>query len=136
MSKVIHISSASYIALHSLAFIASSKNITNIKTISEAINMAESHVAKIIQTFVKFGYLKSTRGPKGGLILSKSPALISLLEIYESIEGEIQLDNCPTECDKCPFKKCIFGGLPQKLSQEFKNYMKNMTLQGFINENI
>ena len=135
MSKIINISSASFIALHSLAYIANCDQITNIKTISQTINMAESHVAKIIQLLVKYGYLKSTRGPKGGLVLIKTPSSITLLEIFELIEGEIQIDNCPTQCIKCPFKTCIFGGLPQKMSMEFLNYMQNKTLQQFIKEN-
>jgi Rrf2 family transcriptional regulator, nitric oxide-sensitive transcriptional repressor len=135
MSKVLNISSASYIALHSIADIASCKTKINIKTISSFINIAEMHVAKIIPSIVNFGYLKSTRGPKGGLMFSKHTSSVTLLEIFELIEGSIQIDNCPTECKKCPFKTCIFGGLPQKMSLEFQNYMQNKTIEQFINEN-
>jgi Rrf2 family nitric oxide-sensitive transcriptional repressor len=136
MGKVINISSASFIALHSLAYISSSDKIINVHMISKAINMPESHVAKIVQTLVKFNYLKSSRGPNGGIANAKPPSSITLLEIFELIEGSIQTDFCPSECEDCPFKTCIFGGLPSKMSLEFKDYMKNKTLQQFINENI
>lgn len=135
MGKVINISSASFIALHSLAYISSCEKIINVHKISNAINMPVSHVAKIIQMLVKFNYLKSSRGPNGGIETVKSPSSVTLLEIFELIEGSFQTDFCPSECESCPFKTCIFGGLPGRMSLEFKNYMQNKTLQQFINEN-
>ncbi len=135
MNKIVNISNASFIALHSLAYVASCKKVIIIQKISETIKIAESHVAKLIQTHLKFGYLKSTRGPKGRLVLIKSPINISLLEIFELIEGSLQIDNCPTQCKMCSFKTCIFGGLPQKMSLEFQKYMQNKALEQFINEN-
>jgi Rrf2 family transcriptional regulator, nitric oxide-sensitive transcriptional repressor len=135
MGKIINISSASFIALHSLAYISSCNKIISIQKISDAINMPESHVAKIVQMLVKFNYLKSSRGPKGGIIQLKSPSAVTLLEIFELVEGSFQTDFCPSDCADCPFKSCIFGGLPLRMSLEFKEYLKNKTLEQFINEN-
>lgn len=135
MSKLINISNASFIALHSVAIVARLKGIVTIKKIAEITAMSENHIAKVIQTLVKNGYLKSVRGPKGGFELGKQTKSIFLIDLFELIEGKIKDDTCPTACAVCSFKTCIFGGLPRKHTNEFREYLARTSLDIFLKAN-
>jgi len=124
MPKILNISEASTIALHSMGLIGRSPKLMNSQEIAEITGFSKSHISKIMQQLVKFGYLVSTRGPKGGFIISNKGKEVSLLEIYNLIEGESEEKICKISCQVCPFKTCIFGGLEEKFANEFKEYLK------------
>jgi len=68
----------------------------------------ERYLAKIIQDLRRSGLIRSVRGASGGYVLSKSPPEISLLDIWEGLEGALCPVDCldsPTVCDmrdECP----------------------------------
>jgi len=132
MSKILNVSEAVAIALHSMALIAQSDEILNVNKIADITKFSKSHLAKVMQQLVRFNYLKSTRGPEGGYILAKKPEEISLKEIYNLIEGEIDNNFCNYHLDKCLFNKCVFGGLNRKFTNEFSEYLTNNTLNDII----
>ncbi|MFN3556951.1 MAG: RrF2 family transcriptional regulator [Bacteroidales bacterium] len=123
MSKILNISEAATIALHSMGLIARSDKLVNTQEIADITGFSKNHISKILQQLVRNGYLVSTRGPKGGFLISEKAKKISLMEIYSLIEGELEDNSCKMQCVSCPFKTCIFGGLEQKFSNEFRNYL-------------
>ena len=66
MSRIVCLSEAGSIAIHSMVLIARSKEIMNVINIAKATEASKHHVAKVLQRLVKEGYLTSNRGPKGG----------------------------------------------------------------------
>jgi Rrf2 family transcriptional regulator, nitric oxide-sensitive transcriptional repressor len=123
MSKILNISEAATIALHSIGLIARSEKLVNAQEVADVTGFSKNHISKILQQLVKNGYLNSTRGPKGGFLISEKAKSSNLMEIYNLIEGELEDNSCKSNCAHCPFKTCIFGGLEQKFSNEFKNYL-------------
>ena len=132
MGKVVHISEAASLAVHSMALIANSKEMLNVNHIAELTHSSRNHLAKVMQLLVKNNYLESTRGPKGGFLLKGDPTKINLLQIYELIEGELEHHYCNNGDEKCPFKSCVFGGLADKFSLEFAEYLRKTTLSELI----
>lgn len=132
MAKIVHISEAASLAVHSMALVAGSKEMLNVNQIADMTNSSRNHLAKVMQTLVKNNYLDSVRGPKGGFTLKGDPAKINLLEIYELIEGSLEHHYCGIGEQKCPFRTCVFGGLADKFSREFVNYLKSTTLSQLI----
>ena len=130
MSKIFNISEAATIAIHSMGIIARSEQSLNVQQIAGMTGFSKNHTAKILQQLVKNEFLQSVRGPKGGFTLKKQASDISLMEIYRVIEGDIneETTNCKMHCDNCPFRACIFGGLTEKFSLEFRNYLNDKTL--------
>jgi len=112
--------------------IAKSKEKLNATELAISTNVSRNHLAKVMQQLTKFGYLISDRGPKGGFILNKLPEEICLLDIFEMVEGNIEDISCMGNCEICPFKDCIFGGLTSKFTNEFKNYLKNTKISDLI----
>jgi Rrf2 family protein len=132
LSKIINISEAASIAIHSMVTIAKAKDKINATELAKASNFSRNHLAKVMQQLTKCGYLISDRGPKGGFILGRKATEISLLEIFELVEGDIEDISCMGNCAICPFKDCIFGGLTSKLSREFKEYLTKTKISDLI----
>ena len=133
MSKIVNISEAASLALHSLALIAKSEKMINVIEISKNMNFSKNHLSKILQVLVRNDYLKSIRGPKGGFELKKKAQEITLLEIYEIFEGKIACHTCAMKNnEKCTFNNCIFGYLPGQFSKEFEDYLRNTSIADLI----
>jgi len=130
VGRILNISEAASIALHSMGVIARSKELLNIQQIAEATGFSRNHTAKVLQQLAKNNLLTSARGPKGGFLLRKKASEISLMEIYRVIEGDINIEDtlCKVSCELCPFNNCIFGGLKEKFSREFRKHLQTSTL--------
>lgn len=133
MSRIVGISEAASIAIHVMVLIARSENNNmNVNKLSELTGASRNHIAKVMQRLVKFSFVKSTRGPSGGFVLSKAPSEISLLNIYEAIEGEMALADCPFDKNICPFDKCLMNGIVHRMTDEFREYFKSQKLSDLL----
>ncbi len=132
MAKLVHFSEAASLALHAMVLIAKSENHVNVNSIAEEMGASRNHLAKVLQQLVKHGFLKSVRGPSGGFVLSKPANQMTILEIYEAIEGRIDVPECPLDRQICPFNKCLMNGLVTDVTLQFKKYFGEQTLEDFI----
>lgn len=128
MARIIALSEAVSIAIHGIVLIAKSENEINVTQIAEQTDTSRHHVAKIMQRLVKDNFLISQRGPKGGFKLKKDPKNVTFLDVVESIDGKIEIGDCPVEKPDCPFDECLFGDVAINISNEFKNFLQNQTL--------
>jgi Rrf2 family protein len=128
MHKLINISEASSIAIHSLALIAKLDKHINATHIAKLTGFSKNHLSKILQILVKQGYLSSNRGPKGGFNLIRDPQEISLLEVYELIEGKSANDFCTEHNPICPFMDCIYGDIVEEISIIFHKKFSERTI--------
>ncbi|RUA25679.1 MAG: Rrf2 family transcriptional regulator [Bacteroidetes bacterium] len=120
MSKLINISEATSIAIHSLALIGYEDKQLNANEIAKRTSFSKNHLSKVLQTLVKQGYLRSVRGPRGGFTLSVEAKDITLLEIFEVFEGKILNNYCFGHFESCPFEDCIFGDIVDDVTVRFK----------------
>lgn len=128
MDKLFNISEAANIAIHSIALIAGSNKILSASEIAAEMDFSRNHVAKVLQTLSKARLISSTRGPKGGFVLAKPPESISIWDIMQLIDGNIEVMHCRGAENICPFKQCVYGDIRQKLFHEFKTYYSNRTI--------
>ncbi len=132
MSKIVSLTEAASIALHGMIIVAKTEKMSNVMRIAEVTGSSRHHVAKIFQRLVKDNFLESHRGPTGGFTLKQDPADITLLQIYESIEGKIEVSKCPMDKSICPFGKCIMDNVTRKMTLEFKNHLESHTLADYL----
>jgi Rrf2 family protein len=132
MSKLLNISEATSIAIHSMALIAYEDKQLNANEIAKRTSFSKNHLSKVLQTLVKQGYLKSVRGPRGGFTLRVKPKDISLLEVFEVFEGKILNDYCFGHLKNCPFENCIFGDIVDDVTVQFKQAFANRTIGDVI----
>ena len=132
MSKIVSLSEAASIAIHGIVLIAKSDKQINVIQIAEATSTSKHHVAKVFQRLVKAGYLNSLRGPTGGFTLKKKPEDITFLNIYETIEGEITVTECPMEKPTCPFPSCIMENKLNEMTLEFKAFLESKQISNYL----
>lgn len=133
MSKFLTITEASSIAIHGMVLLAKRDRPMNVGEISEVIDSSKHHVAKVFQRLAKYNYVKSVRGPTGGFSLAVPPADISLLDIFESIEGKLQShEACPFGKGQCPFDDCLFENFIRDATIQFKDFLSARTLDTYV----
>lgn len=129
MSRMIKISEALSLALHGMVYIASRPGeILTVDQVARVLRASSAHLHKVFQRLSNVGLLKSCRGPKGGYALAKPSDAISLLEIYEAIEGPLSIDNCLFDHPICQGPTCIFGDLLETTHKRYQAYLEGMRL--------
>lgn len=110
MSHALRISEAASFAMHAMGLIASSADRSlSVRSIAERFKISQAHLSKVLQRLTKVGLLTSTRGPKGGFALARSPSDITLLEVFEAIEGPLVPCRCLFSEPWCDGSDCILG---------------------------
>lgn len=132
MSKIVTLSEAASIALHGMILVAKSDKLINVLKLAERTSSSKHHVAKVFQRLVKEQFISSHRGPSGGFSLKKKAEDITLLEIYEAIEGKIEIQECPIEKQICTFDKCILDSITKDMTLQYRDYLKGQTLAMFL----
>ncbi len=133
MGSIVKFSEAASIAIHGVILVAKSEKFLNVTKIAETLNGSRHHVAKVMQRLAKDGFIKSMRGPTGGFVLTKKPEEISFLDLYESTEGKITIEECPfNRQDICTFEKCILNNITPKMTKDFIRYMEKQFISDFI----
>ena len=132
MSKIITLSEASTIGLHAMVLIARSGEGMNVQTVADKTGSSRHHIAKVMQRLVKENLLTSTRGPSGGFVLKRKPTEINLLQIYECIEGKIEISTCPLDHEICAFEKCLMNNLTQTMTKQVIEYLESRTLASYL----
>ena len=132
MSKLVSLSEAASIAIHGMILIAGAGESLSVTQIAEMTGTSKHHVAKVMQRLAKEGYISSQRGPSGGFTLIKLPEEISFLDIYEAIEGKIEIHDCPMDKKVCPFDKCIMDNVMNRMTREFKEYLNVQLISDYI----
>jgi len=129
MANVLKISEAASLALHTMVYLAADDGrLATTHQISEVLRVSEAHLSKVLQRLGKVGLVDSTRGPGGGFKLGKSGEQISLLEVYEAIEGPLTPTNCLLGTPICSGEKCILGGLLEDVNRRVKEYFAQTRL--------
>jgi len=129
MSSAFKISEAASLALHTMVlFAARPDELFSTRQIASILGVSEAHLAKVLQRLARAGLARSIRGPKGGFALGKDAEQITLLDVYEVIEGPLESRNCLLATRICNGKRCIFGGLLQTVDEHIRRYMAETRL--------
>ncbi len=128
MSSVVRISEASTIALHATAIIAAAEHNPVATTgIAEVLGVSQAHLAKVMQRLTRAGLVSSTRGPRGGFTLAKPAKEVSLLDVYEAVEGPLMKTTCLLSKQLCG-GQCILGDLLVKVNTLVDTHLRHTSL--------
>ncbi len=127
------ISDAASLGLHAMVYLAANPDrLVSNAEIAGGLNISEAHLSKVLQSLVKAGLANSTRGPTGGFSLERAGDEITLLEVYETIEGPLVQTDCLLGKPACDGKHCIMGGLLKSVDLQVKEYLAGKTLNELI----
>jgi len=127
--RLFKLSEAVALALHAGVILAErSDELISTKQLAEGLQASESHLSKVMQRLARAGLVSSTRGPGGGFRLDRAAKDVSLLDIYEAIEGKLHVVGCLFDRPVCDGHFCILGNLIYRLETEAFEYLKSHTL--------
>jgi Rrf2 family protein len=131
---MLKISEAASLALHTASLLAAfpQKRLTT-GEIARQFKVSEAHLSKVLQRLAKQNLVKSNRGPTGGFTLNQPSNSISLLQIYEAIEGPFQWEKCLLGHPECPVGHCLLGDMLETVNDRFYNYMSKTKLADAAN---
>ena len=94
-----------------------------------------SFLEQLFLRLKKNNLVESTRGPRGGYILSKNPGEIKLSSIIKAVDEKIKTVKCKKESKKgCNGKsiKCITHDLWDDLEIHINNFFEKNTLKDIV----
>ena len=101
-------------ALHALMYMVrhSTQLPATTSTIAKAEGIPSEYLSKIFQQLVKAKFVRAVTCKKKGYVFARPPEEISLLELFETIEGGLLFDDCllkSCECSGTTENCCIFA---------------------------
>ncbi|AJE46974.1 RrF2 family transcriptional regulator [Celeribacter indicus] len=105
--------------------------------IAQAANASENHLAQVVHLLATSGYIETTRGRAGGLVLARPAGEISIGEVFRQFEAGVPFAECFSGVDNtCPLKvACRLRGALQAALDAFYGVLDGMTLQDLIEDN-
>ena len=129
MTGILKISEAASLALHTAVLLAIKEDkVFSTGEIAREIKVSEAHLSKVLQRLTRAGVVQSLRGPKGGFKLARSPDEITLLQVYEALEGSLAPKGCLFESRICGTGDCILGGLIAGVNNQVGEYLAKTKL--------
>jgi Rrf2 family protein len=129
MGNAIKFSAAASLALHATAVMAGARGERVSTTqIAERLGVSEFHLSKVLQQLAKAGLVRATRGPTGGYRLTRPPSQLTVKEIYEALEGKLDIQHCLFGAPVCGKDECPLGSFLERLSQEMRKGLGKMTI--------
>jgi Rrf2 family protein len=102
-------------------------------TLSERLNIPLPFLHQIGHVLMQAGLIKALPGPKGGLRLSRSAGSITVLNVVEAIEGNVELNPNPMNTNRTNRD----GGdtiapVWEDLQSKILNYLDGITLEQLL----
>ena len=99
------------------------------REIAASQGISEKYISRLIVPLNKAGFVRSIRGVKGGFVLAKNPADITLLAVVEAMEGRVAVVECVTDKAFCAKSNdCSACEMWTGLSAEIRQAMAKVPL--------
>jgi len=120
-------------AMLDLASKESNKPVT-LDMISQRQNISLSYLEQLFAKLRKASLVKSIRGPGGGYLLKISPEEITLTQIIEAVDENIDLRRCQGLKNCLRGKQCLSHHLWCEVSDQIRNFLSTRNLQQVIDD--
>jgi len=132
MAKIIRFPKTISIAFYSLVFLSLSARRMNVDEIAHYTSNSKNHTALILKYLAKNNFIKSQRGPAGGFGMARAPEEISLLEVWETMEGQFKIEGCISGHKACLGNTCIFSDKIYRIHKDFYDYLRENTIYSLV----
>ena len=120
-------------AMLDLASNKSAKPVT-LDMISQRQNISLSYLEQLFAKLRKASLVKSVRGPGGGYLLNVSAEDVSLTQIIEAVDENIDLRRCHGLKNCLRGKQCLSHHLWCEVSDQIRGFLSTRNLQQVIDE--
>ena len=124
MPGIVRMSDAAALGLHTAVYLAATgdRRVTSAE-VAKVLHASPTHLAKVLQRLVHAGIAESVRGPHGGFRLARLPGEVTLMQVYEAVEGPFQATTCLLGKPICDGRRRILGTLLQEVNEVFRRHM-------------
>ena len=113
-------------ALVELRLLASEGPVS-LSDISANQNIEISYLEQIFRKLRLYGIVASSRGRNGGYLYAKDPALVTIKDIMNAVEEDLDATSCSGTSTCNDGKKCNTHNLWHELNDVVNNYLSNIT---------
>lgn len=107
--------------------------LTSRQEIAQQADIPTHFLAKIAQDLAKAGLIEIRQGARGGFILRKNPAAITLLEVVETMIGEISLNDCIARPAGCKVSShCAVHRIWLDARDQLRNTLRQVNFEQLI----
>ncbi len=104
-----------------------------IREISEAYRISRNHLMKVVQQLVAEGYVESTRGVGGGLMLAHAPNRLGVGDVVRAMEPDMGLVECMRPKNDCVITEaCRLQGMLAEARDAFLSVLDRYTLADIL----
>ena len=129
MPGVFKISEAASLAMHGISFLAFEPDkVHSARKVGSRLKVSVAHLSKVLRRLSKAGLVTATRGAAGGFKLAKPPDKITLLDVFEAIEGPLEAVPCMPGCPLCSDENGVLGKLVQETNDRVRKCLGNTRL--------
>ena len=117
-------------AVLALSYMASDKqDWVKVEDIAKRANIPQPYLHKILHALGKSGFIKTKRGYRGGVALSRPANQITLFDIVEAVQGEERMNRCLLGFVQCSDEKsCPVHEYWKEEKENINARMKQVTL--------
>lgn len=107
------------------------------KDIAEHAEIPPPFLAKIAQDLARAGLIEIRQGARGGFVLQKDPKDITLLEVVETMIGEIYLNDCVARPSSCnALEACGVHRVWLKARNQLRQTLRQATFDTLIRDRL
>ena len=105
------------------------------KSISKKQEISEPYLEQIMIPLKNAGLVRTTRGCNGGYFLNKDPKDITILNVIELFEGELNLVDCVSDEKNCSrIKNCQTSSVWKRIASSLRDTADKITLASILEE--
>jgi len=135
MSQVVAVTEAAAIGIHAVLLLTMRRNeALTAGAIAAELQVSENHCVKVMQRLAHGGIVAAVRGPKGGFHLAADPEQLTLMQVYELIDGPMVDKHCLFKVSKCPASQCVFNGLTGQINQLVRGFLQSNTFASVVGQ--
>ena len=122
-------------ALRCLLYLGSSEQVqSTVGEVARRMSMSEDHLLKVVKRLSQLGYVRTTRGRKGGLGLAQSPSEHNIGVGLRAPEDNLAIVPCfEPDHQPCPIARaCGLAPVLDEALTSFFTTLRKYTLQDFL----
>ena len=104
-----------------------------LRGIADRQQISLSYLEHLISPLIAGGIVRSTKGPKGGISLTRKPSEIRLSDVIQLLEGSVAPVDCvdnPDICDRS--SSCVTRDIWRELKNAMSGVLESTTLQNLV----
>ncbi|MEI2819030.1 MAG: Rrf2 family transcriptional regulator [Marmoricola sp.] len=105
---------------------------TTVQVLSADLEVPRHHMAKVVQSLAKHGWISTRRGRTGGLVISDAGLMVNVGSVVSKLEGTLPVVDCFNPVCPLVTPGCKLQGLLAEAQREFMAVLAQRTIAELV----